>query len=303
MTTAFVLSGGGNRGPLQIGALQSLLEHGIYPDFLVGTSAGSLNAAFMAGYGPTLASIPKLAAAWHTADRRITYPGNPLNIAWRLLRRADSIFPNDGVRRLITANLPQGVTTFGQLQCPCYVTATDLQSRRLYLFGEDPDASVVEAVMASTAVPVMHPPLAYHGLQLVDGGVVANTPVGIAMEKGARRIYVINVSRGTEPKPPVRGVLQVLERTYDIFMSQSLFHDLAEAAKDPVIGLHHIHITDLSELAFDDFSKTDEMIVAGKRITDEYLSHPQPGVIAPIRSPGAALDTVPGAREYVPHYP
>ncbi len=52
MTTAFVLSGGGIRGPLQVGALRSLLEHGINPDFFVGTSAGSINSAFMAARGP-----------------------------------------------------------------------------------------------------------------------------------------------------------------------------------------------------------------------------------------------------------
>jgi len=68
VTTAFVLSGGGNRGPLEVGALRALLEHGIVPDFFVGTSAGSVNSAFMAAYGPDLAATSRLAAAWHSAS-------------------------------------------------------------------------------------------------------------------------------------------------------------------------------------------------------------------------------------------
>jgi NTE family protein len=51
MTTAFVLSGGGSLGAVQVGMLQALAERDVRPDLLVGTSAGALNASYLAGHG------------------------------------------------------------------------------------------------------------------------------------------------------------------------------------------------------------------------------------------------------------
>jgi NTE family protein len=301
LTTAFVLSGGGNRGPLEVGALRSLLKHGIVPDFFAGTSAGSINSAFMAAFGPDLAAVSRLAAGWHTASKATVYGGNILQIGWRLIRGADGLFSSDGMRRLLEQNLPPGVRTFGQLQCPCYITAVDLRSGRLYLFGEEPSAPLVDAVLASSSMPGMHPPVDYHGLQLVDGGVVTTTPAGIAMDKGATVIYAINVGSGDEVQPPVRGVLNILARTLNTFLVQSLLMDLDRASADPAIELHHIHITAFAGLAFDDFEHIDEMISAGEAATDGYLAHPQPRLVAP-RGAKAAAEAVPGAREYIPVY-
>ena len=90
---AVVLSGGGIRGPLQVGALESLLKHGIEPDMFVGTSAGALNSGFMASHGPTLDSIPVLKDAWHSAPRDVVDPGNIFTIAGRLVSGDDGLFP------------------------------------------------------------------------------------------------------------------------------------------------------------------------------------------------------------------
>lgn len=53
--TAFVLSGGGSLGALQVGMLQALTEAGIRPDLMMGTSVGAVNAAWMAGSRTTRA--------------------------------------------------------------------------------------------------------------------------------------------------------------------------------------------------------------------------------------------------------
>jgi len=300
VTTAIVLSGGGIRGPLEVGALQSLLEHGVKPDFLVGTSAGAINAAYMAAMGPDLASIPSLQAAWRKGTKASVYPGNASTIAWRFLTGKDGAFASDSMRTLITANLPPGVATFGQLKCPCYITAVDLQSGRLYLFGEDPEAPLVDAIMASCSIPVLQAPVAYQGLQLVDGGVVAATPAGVALDKGATKIYAVNVGRGEEVEAPVHGIINILYRTLDTFVAQSLFEDLERAEADPSIELHHIHISAFSGLPFDDFSHIDEMFGVGKVTTDEYLAHPEPRTVALAHEVfGARPHSVPGAREYV----
>ena len=71
---AFVLSGAGNRGPLEVGALRALIEAGHQPDLLVGTSAGAINAAYLAAWGVSLETVDRMAdlRRWVTAE--IVYP-------------------------------------------------------------------------------------------------------------------------------------------------------------------------------------------------------------------------------------
>ena len=158
---AFVLSGGGNRGPLQVGALCALLDAEIRPRFLVGTSVGAINAAHVAARGFSQASLDALANSWRSVDTRIVYPGNLLSIAWRVLRRKDSLYAGDGMRALIQTALPPTVSSFGQLQIPLFVSAAELRYNRLFMFGEDPRTPVVDAVLASASVPVIHPPVRF----------------------------------------------------------------------------------------------------------------------------------------------
>jgi NTE family protein len=303
MTTAFVLSGGGIRGPLHVGALQSLLEHGIKPDFFVGTSAGSLNSGFLAAMGADLSSIPALQAAWRRGTAGVVYPGNVFTIAWRLITGKDSAFPSDGMRKLIQDNLPAGVTTFGQLKCPAYLTTADMLSSRLYLFGEEPSAPLIDAMMASSSIPVYQDPVWYHGLELVDGGVVAETPISVAMDKGADVIYAVNLGRGEESLTPVHGMLNIFFRTLETMIVQSVYADLKRASDDPKVTLHHIHVQDFSDLPYNDFNHIEEMFVAGKKTADAYLANPQPRALLPFQTRAVgAPKFIGGAREYVPSW-
>ena len=87
---AFVLSGGGNRGALQGGALKALLERGIFPDLIVATSVGALNGVTLAA-DPTVAGVRRLAASWPLIRRADIFPGNALTVSWRLLSGRGSL--------------------------------------------------------------------------------------------------------------------------------------------------------------------------------------------------------------------
>lgn len=195
---AFVLSGAGNRGPLEVGALRALLEQGIVPDLMVGTSAGAINAGYLAVWGATIEATHNMEKMWAEVDAGDVYPENLLEIGWRIKTKANSIFTSTGMRRVLTRAFPPAVKTFGDLKLKLYTTATDLRSSRLILFGDDPKAPLLDAVMASAAIPAVHPPVNYQNLQLVDGGVVANVAASVAMDRGANVIYVINAGYGGE---------------------------------------------------------------------------------------------------------
>ncbi|MCB0110995.1 MAG: patatin-like phospholipase family protein [Caldilineaceae bacterium] len=298
---AFVLSGAGNRGPLQVGAVRALLDQGIKPDFIVGTSAGAINGVALAAHGVDDPAITdRMATLWGTASAAKIYPGNIFQIGWRILNKEESIYPNDGVRELIQSALPANVSTFADLKVPFYVTSTDLTSLRLFLFGQDTSAPLLEAVSASAAVPVMHPPILYQDLQLVDGGAVANVPVSIAMDLGATVIYAINAGYDDKKQPPVDGIFELLNRTLATLTTQSFLVDLERATKDTAVDLHHIQVTFPEKVSFRDFSKTAAMVDHGKALAKAYLQKPQPRAVAPVGTPTVYGATVGAAREYIP---
>lgn len=295
---AFVFTGGGSRGPLQAGAIRALLESDIQPDFVVGSSAGALNATFLAAWGPRMETAQRLGQVWLSAGKGNVMPGGVLGAIWRVLRRQNSLFPNQGLREMMVTHLPPNVRTYGDLVIPCYVTTSDLRSRSLYLFGEDPTAPIIEAAMASATVPVVYPPVDYHGGQLVDGGVVDNVPTTIAMDKGATTIYLVNVGYGGEEvEEPVTGLVSIFDRTIGTFLAQSLYHDLARGEQDPTIDLHHIVLDAGADVGLLDLDRTAELLEIGYQATLAYLNNPAPRSAQTTLSPhGAPPPTLPGAR-------
>lgn len=297
---AFVLSGAGNRGPLQVGAVRALLEVGIVPDMIVGTSAGALNGSVLAAHGPSIAVTGQMERLWATAKADDIYPEGILEILWRLKSKANSIFTSDGMRKLLTRAMPPGVTTFGQCKTQLYTTATDLRSNRLYVFGDKGNAPLLDAVQASATIPAIHPPISYTDAQLVDGGVVANVPVSVAIDRGATTLYVVNAGYNEEIMAPAQGVLEVLMRTLSAMLSQNIIQDIARAKADDTVDMHHIPVRVDKNLSFFDFSYTKEMVALGYAAAKNYLADPAPMIpMLPSAAPGLEI---PGATPFVPPY-
>ncbi len=298
---AFVLSGAGNRGPLEVGALRALLEQGIVPDLLVGTSAGAINASYLAAWGATVETTQNMQKMWASVDAGDVYPENLIEILWRVKSKNNSVYSSSGMRRVVTKAFPPNVKHFGDLKIKLYTTATDLRSSRLILFGDDPQAPLVEAVLASAAIPAIHPPVAYQNLQLVDGGVVANVAASVAMDRGATVIYVINAGYAGGTIEAAEGVVEVLGNTLNTMMAQSLLADIDRARRDTAVDLHHIAVSGFQKLSFRDFSKTKEMVQFGYERAKAYLAAPAPQIVALAPAP-AAEPLPPGVTEYVPPF-
>lgn len=297
---SFVLSGGGCRGALQAGALAGLMEAGIQPDFFVGSSVGALNALYLSARGVDLDAARALRKTWLKVRRRDVFPGNILTAAFRFMRGLDSLYAGEALRAFITDQIPRSVTTFGNLSVPCYITAADLRTKRLYLFGEDPDTPFLVAGIASSSIPVLHPPVQYQDLQLVDGGIIENVPADIAMAKGAHTIYVLNVGYGGQRLAPAQGVVDIFSRVLGVMMAQSLFPDLAQAEQDEDIILHHLHLNAFPDVSMLDFSRSPHMLETGLQAAQAYLRQP-----APMRVQRSAIPEfvstrrIPGAREWI----
>lgn len=293
-TIAYVLSGGNLRGALQVGALQALIKDPARrPDFVVGTSIGAINGAMLAA-DPTPAGVDRLAHIWRSARRSDVYPGRRIQLARRLMRGADSLYSQRPLRDMCTLAMLPHLKTFGDLQLPLYVTTATLNSYTLYIWGEDRSAALIDAIVASASLPVAFPPIEHRGYQYVDGGLVANLPLQVAIEKGATEIYALDVSFSTQLLPPARGVLGVLNRAISIMLHQQSLRELELAIQRPGVTLHHLQLRGYKDLKWGDFSKTAEMIERGRREAYAYLQRPAPNTIAhdgppPPPPPGASI--------------
>lgn len=152
---AIVLSGGGNRGALQVGALRALFEAGVKPEMFVGTSIGAVNAAFLAA-NPTLEGVEQLAELYKQVRKEDVYPETGLAAMLALVQGRASLYSNLKWQSFLLEHLP--ARTFGELQLPAYLVAARMETSEPVTFGGTPDEQIIDAVMASTALPPLHAP-------------------------------------------------------------------------------------------------------------------------------------------------
>src|SRR5258708_36229321 len=125
MTTAFVLSGGGTLGALQVGMLRALASHDIVPDVIVGSSVGAINGAFFAGR-PTREGADELETIWRTLRSADIFPINPRAALRGMLGRSDHLVPPSRLGGLIRSHL--GYERLEEAQVPVHVVTTEVRT-------------------------------------------------------------------------------------------------------------------------------------------------------------------------------
>lgn len=215
--TAFVFSGGGPLGALQVGALRALFEHGIGPDLAVGTSAGALNATFVA-FDPSLDAARRLESIWLDLHDGDIFPSSRFKATWaRMFSRGDRIFDNSGIKRLVESRL--GDARFEDAQIPLAVVATELETgaEEVFTSGE-----LLKPLLASTAMPAVFPPVEIDGRRFIDGGVSDQVPITPAIALGAKTIYVLNAAANTHRPRPLNRPIDYLLHAFTLARYQRL---------------------------------------------------------------------------------
>src|SRR5680860_364341 len=219
---AFVLSGGGNQGVSQVGMLRALLERDIVPDVVIGTSAGALNGAAIAAR-PHLASVDHLTEVWTETESSAVFPQGRLAQVWNVIQRDSHLFSSDGLADIITRS--RRAELFEDLVVPLRVIATDLDSGEEVVFAGGP---LQPALLASSALPGIFPPVEHDERRLIDGGVVNNVPLWHAWNGPVDRVYVCNVS-GELASRATRSPLDVVMRAFTISRNQRFRLELRHA--------------------------------------------------------------------------
>lgn len=198
------LSSGGARGFAHIGVIKELIKNKIKIDYLTGTSMGAIIAIFYGLYGEI-----------KTAER--------MALSFRKREALRLVDLNDPRKSLVKGNKVKlllkkyfGNKTFRDLKIPVKVGATALENGSQVILDK---GKLIDAAMASGAFPGVFPPIKYKGQHLVDGGLADAAPVKLVKSMGADIIIAVDLFNLGHIKQKSYSMMQVLERTYEILIS------------------------------------------------------------------------------------
>lgn len=264
---AFVLSGGGSIGSIQVGMVQALYERGIRPDFIVGASAGALNGAFLASRPTTTATAQQLGRIWAQLRARDVFPrsinvGGLLGIAGRRNHLASS----RGLRELLQRWIE--FDTVESAPIALHIVATDLLSGAEVVLSSGP---TVPAVLASSAIPGVFAPVEIDGRDLVDGGVTNNTPVARAVDLGASQIYVLPTGYACGLRTAPGSALGVAMHAVTLMIQQQMVRDIRLVPEH--VGLTVLPPPCPLAVAPTDFSRSGGLISRTLKQSREFLDN------------------------------
>src|SRR6202165_5640416 len=261
--TAFVFAGGGRFGAIPVGMMHSLAAHGISADMVVGSSVGALNGAYYAG-DPTLKGVLQLETIWRGLQRHDVFP-----VTWRTLLgfiwRRDFLIPHDGIRKLIDDHIPY--RNLEDAKLPVHIVTTDIIPGDSVVLSE---GSAAEAIVASTAIPGAFAPVRYKDFYLADGAISSNTPIRVAVAKGAQRLIILPTGYACATHAPPIGAVANALHALTLLIARQLVSELE--GLDPAIK--YFVVPPLCPLVGSpyDFSRTADHIERAVQSTDAWLA-------------------------------
>jgi NTE family protein len=270
MTTAFVLGGGGRWGAVEVGMVRALDEVGITPDLVLGTSIGAFNGAVIADY-PGKEGVERLTGFWEEVTGADLFRTGFFDRALRVATLKPALHETIELRRLVEKAIHPD-TQIEDLHTPFQCVAASIESVSEHWFESGP---LVEAVLASSAVPALFPPIEIDGEHYYDGGLVDSVPLGRAVKLGADVVYVLQVGRMESPlRPPERPYEAAL-----ISFEIARRHRFATTMRELPEGVE-VHVLptgspvawdDRRQLKWKDTDGIEERMTTAYRMTLEYL--------------------------------
>jgi NTE family protein len=251
--------------------LHALLERDVRPDLLVGTSVGALHGAMVAA-DPSVESVQKLEGAWGELAKLGVLGRSWFTDATILMRTRTHLRSNEPLRRLAQRLLP--AKTFEELEVPFQCVAACIERTAEHWFSSGP---LVDAILASAAVPGVLPPVQIGGEHFIDGGIVNSIPIDRAVALGANEIFVLHVGRIDQPLSAPRRLRDVAMVTFEVARRNRFVREL-EAVPDGVT----VHVlptgdpsppayNDLTQLRYRNFRGFDRRIAWARDATTAYL--------------------------------
>lgn len=261
--TAFVLSGGGSLGAVEVGMLRALAERGVRPDLIVGSSVGAINSVFFAA-DPTVEGVWRLERIWRGLRREDVFPIGLFGVLRWLAGRRGHLLDPAPLQRLLRDHLP--IEDLARAAVPACVVATDLLRGAEVRLRAGP---AIPALLASTAIPGLFPPVPIEGRLLVDGAVANHTPISTAIALGAVRVIVLPAGYPCARAEAPGGTLSTMLHALNVLTAQQLARDV-ERFRDAVMLRVVPPLCPLTLAAYD-FSGVKEVMDRAAATTGAWL--------------------------------
>lgn len=255
--------------------LRALTDAGVRPDVVVGTSIGAINGALYAAFPPDDA-VERLERLWTSEASSTVFSSSALQRVGTIAKSWTHTHPVEPLRDLLRAEVDD--TRIEDLPIPFQCVAASIQRATEHWFTEGP---LVDALLASSAIPGLLPPAQIGDEHFVDGGLVHSIPLGRAVALGARTIYVLQVGRIERPLEPPKRPWEVAAVSFEIARRHRFAAELAAAPNH--VDVHVLptgdpeppRYADASALRYRDTSRVPERIRLAGEATAEYLASVQ----------------------------
>jgi NTE family protein len=269
--TAFVLGGGGVLGAAEAGMAWALLEAGVVPDLICGTSIGAINGAALAA-DPTPGGAQALLAMWAKLAADGVLTTSLVGQVVEIVRSGTSLHGNGELRHRLCESLP--VRTFEELVVPFECVAANIEKASEHWFDS---GDLIDAVLASCALPGVFPPVEIAGEHFFDGGLVNSIPLGRAVQHGADTVWVLHVGRLEEDLAVPRFPWEVAFVAFEISRRHRFYTDLGRIPDDVTVhvlptGLPPRRAPTWSNLRYRDRRRIDQRAQLAYGATRAYLA-------------------------------
>ena len=267
--TTFVLGGGGVHGAAEVGMLQALEEAGVVPEAIIGTSIGALNGAVLAD-DPARA-VERLTDLWINIDEVSPFDASLLERASTFARSRTHLHSNHRLQRLLLTHLD--ARRFEELTLPFECVAASIERAAARWFSS---GALIPALLATTAVPGLLPPVEIDGEHHLDGGLVDSIPVGRALSSGAQRIFVLQVGRVEQPLVTPSWPWEVGLVAFEIARRHRFMEALDNVPDDVEVHVlpsgAELDYTDTAQFRYRDTTNVPERITGAYEACRDYLA-------------------------------
>ncbi|OBJ37634.1 patatin-like phospholipase family protein [Mycobacterium colombiense] len=255
---AFVLGGGGMLGAAEVGMARALLEAGVQPELVCGTSVGAINGAAIAA-DPTPEGAQRLLEMWEALGRTDMFDGSLVGRIAGLVSRRTALHGNGALRRTLQDHLPSG--TFEDLAVPFECVAASIERAREHWFDS---GELVEPVLASCALPGVFPPVRIGDEHFLDGGLVNSIPLGRAVARGADTVWVLHVGRLEEDLTAPRFLWEVAFVAFEISRRHRFLSDLERVGSEVAVHVLPTGLPQRSPATWSNLRYRDTRRIAGR---------------------------------------
>jgi len=270
MKIAFVLGGGGRWGAVEVGMLRALDEAGIKPDLVLGTSIGAFNGSVISDR-PGAEGVERLAGLWIEIAESDVLLGSKFD-RFKNVATLRPALHDTGEMRALLEHVHSPDRRIEDLSVPFQCVAASIERAAEHWFTSGP---LIEALLASSAVPALFPPVEIQGEHFYDGGLVNSVPLARAIDLGATTIYVLQVGRIESQLRPPERLYEAALISFEIARRHRFTTAVENLPEGIVLHLlpsgNPVAFDDTRQLKWRDVSSTNDLIEGAYAASVDYL--------------------------------